>query len=177
MAYLKVRHRVTDGFSGGKYHDDDAVHHVLHYVTDPQKTPSGYIGGIAVNPQQAILEMEALSRYYGQDTGVRLRHFILSFRPRELWSKKGQSLYAAYQVACAVAQFYGEEYQIVYAVHENTRNPHIHFVMNTTNYRTGLKYQGKKQDLHNFLNWINEVLEPYGRTATLLKDDGDWQYH
>ena len=175
MAYLKVRHRETGGFSGGKYHDDDAFRDVLGYVMNPEKTPSGYIGGIAVNPQQAIFEMEALSRYYGQDTGVRLRHFILGFRPRELWSKKGQSLYAAYQLAYSVAQFYGAEYQIIYAVHEDTKNPHIHFVMNTTNYRTGLKYQGKKQDLHHFIQWIDGVLEPYERTVTLLKDDGDWQ--
>ena len=175
MAHLKVRHREGYFYTEGKYHDSDALHDVITYIVNPDKTPSGYIGGIAVNPQNAITEMGAVSRYYGQDKGVRLRHFILSFRPRELWGKKADSIRAAYQIAYAVAQYYGGEYQIIYAVHENTRNPHIHFVMNTTNYRTGMKYQGKKQCLHNFLKWINVVLEPYGRTVTLLKDDGDWQ--
>ncbi len=172
MAYLKIRHRQSDGFCGGKYQDVRAFHDVLTYILNPAKTPSGYIGGIAVNPQNAEREMTMLSALYAQSNGVALRHMILAFDKTELSRSRQGSLYYANVLALQVAQFYGNAYQIVYAVHEDTPKPHVHFVMNTTNYCTGKKYAGTRADLYGFIAHINTVLEPFATTVTFLADDG-----
>lgn len=169
MASLKIRHKEKAGYHDGKYHDDQALVSVISYIFDLQKTPSGYIGGLAVNPGNAVYEMSMLSQCYAQTSGVRLRHMILAFDEDEL-------TYQAHDAACIayeVARFYGGHHQIVYAVHENTSKVHIHFVMNTTDYLTGLKYEGKREDLYQFLQHINMVLEPYDTHVDFLQDDAD----
>ena len=170
MAYLKVRHKVNQGFSGGKYHDDNSYRDVINYIMQPGKTPSGYIGGMAVNLCNAVYEMEKLSEYFGQNHGVRLRHMIIAFEDSELCNTKSASLRVAYKAAHHIAQFYGKEYQIVYAVHEDTGTVHIHFVMNTTNYITGRKYNGSKRDLYQFIDHIENCSVLSGIKVKLEKD-------
>lgn len=173
MAYLKIRHKEKAGYTSGKYHDDHALIDVITYIFDPQKIPSGYVGGLAVNPNNAVYEMSMLSLCYAQDSGVRLRHMILSFESGELDTMKRGGACKASRIAYEVAKFYGWHHQIVYAVHEDTNKIHIHFVMNTADYLTGLKYEGKKADLYRFLEHINAVLEQYGTSAVFLQDDED----
>lgn len=95
MAYLKIRHRQSAGYTGAKYHDPNAIRDVLTYIFDPAKTPSGYIGGVAVDPRNAEHEMSALSAAWGQAKGTRLRHMILSFDKGELSRGKRSSVYFA----------------------------------------------------------------------------------
>ncbi len=174
MAYIKIRHRERDGFESGKYHDDDALRTVINYVVDPKKTINGLIGGVGVNAHNAIYEMEALSTSCAQNHGVRLRHMILSFDCNDLQYSRTDSAQMAYRLAYKIAKYYGSEYQIMYAVHENTSRIHVHFVMNTVSYMTGLKYAGTKSDLHQFLCWSRGVLEPYNIELHFLKDIDDW---
>lgn len=171
MSHLKVRHRQSNHYTGSKYQDDNAIHDVLAYIFNPAKTPSHYIGGIAVDPRNAEYEMTTLSALWGQAKGIRLRHMILAFDRTELGRSRKTALYYANALAFQVAQFYGSSYQIVYAVHEDTPKPHIHFVMNTTNYRTGRKYPGTHADLYQFIAHINTLLEPFASKVTFLKDD------
>ena len=175
MAYLKIRNKELEGYSNGKYHDDNSFCDVIGYVMRPEKTPSGYIGGIAVDVAHAVEQMEKLSAYYGQNTGVRLRHMILAFEPGELSNSRKYALSIAYQVAYPIALFYGDHHQIVYAVHEDGAKVHIHFVMNTTNYLTGLKYPGSKADYYQFLSHINQELADYYCSVVPTKDREDWQ--
>ena len=113
MAYLKIRHKELEGYSNGKYHDDNSFCDVIGYVMRPEKTPSGYIGGIAVDVAHAVEQMEKLSAYYGQNTGVRLRHMILAFEPGELSNSRKSALSIAYQLAYPIALFYGDHNKIV----------------------------------------------------------------
>ena len=62
-----------------KYHDDEALETVINYCQDTAKTGGQYIGGFGVNVAQAAYEMDLLSRAYGADKGLRLRHWILAF--------------------------------------------------------------------------------------------------
>lgn len=47
---------------------------------------------------------------------------------------------------------------MVYAVHTNTDDLHIHFVMNQTAFTDGHKYNGKKLDYYQFLNYMSSVM-------------------
>ena len=100
---------------------------------------------------------------------------ILAFEPGELSNSRKYALSIAYQVAYPIALFYGDHHQIVYAVHEDGAKVHIHFVMNTTNYLTGLKYPGSRADYYQFLSHTNQVLADYNCSVVPTKDREDWQ--
>lgn len=72
--------------------------------------------------------------------------------------------------ALGIIQYYADEYQIVYAVHDNTDDVHIHFVMNQVSYKDGYKYGGKKKNYYNFKRYIERIIEHY---VILDKKDGE----
>ena len=161
MAAFKVIHsQNTDSCyrqDKPKYHDSDALSTVITYCCAPEKTKSGYIGGFGINIHDAAEQMESLARTYYKADGIRLRHMVLSF---ESWEKI--TPFMAFQIAYQAAWYYGSSYQILFAVHENTTHPHIHFVMNTVSYLDGHKYAGKREDYYNFQQHLRNVLWPYG---------------
>ena len=152
MPVLKVICREHPYFaqnSPGKYQDADALHDVLSYCGRADK--ASCVGGIGVYIPNAIYEMERLAQAYGKDQGVRLRHWVLSFSKAELKRTAKKNLPAMlHHFGWYAADYYGHQYQIVYAVHLDTNTPHIHFVMNTVNYRTGKKYPGDKADYYAY---------------------------
>ena len=175
MALLKVIHTQSTSAPSGqrKYHDDHAFHDVVSYVLNPAKTPQGFIGGYGVNVAHAAFEMELLSQSFGKDKGLRLRHMELSFSPSEAKCFHTRVYHALYKIASYVCQYYADEYQIVFAVHEDTDHPHIHFVMNCVNYRTGLKYRGDKADYYRFQSYVRGFLqEYYGLPLIVVADHG-----
>lgn len=167
VALFKVRHKVKPCFQSTcplKYHDDSAIQTVLQYVMEPMKTPSNYIGKININKlSHAAEEMTIVARYFGKESGVRLRHMILSFQPEE-----GVNAHQAYFLAHEIAAYYGNEYQIIFAIHEDGVAPHIHFVMNTISLATGLKYRGRRDDYYRFQSHIKKVLRDYAGIKVLI---------
>lgn len=143
--------------SAGKYKDDDAIHDIISYCGRSDK--ASCVGGIGVYLPNTIYEMERLSQAYGKDQGVRLRHWILSFSPAELKRVSKRNLSAMlYKFGWYAASYYGHQHQIIFAVHLDTDTPHIHFVMNTVNYRTGKKYLGTREDYYNYQRYLKSSL-------------------
>lgn len=161
MALLKVMHNkntpVSPRFQGKKYHDENSLYDVISYCCNPEKTQSGNIGCFGANVQYAAEQMGRLAQTYGKANGIRLRHMVLSFEPGEKVTSTG-----AYQIAYQAAWYYGREYQVLFAVHEDKKHLHIHFVMNTVSYLDGHKYAGKCEDYYNFLDHLRKILEPFG---------------
>lgn len=151
MAILKVIHEA------GKYKDTNAVQAVIRYCTNDEKT-NGFIGADSVSPypEHAIFQMNTLQTLYGKNNGTHLRHMVVSFE-----SDDNIPPNIALEIGYKIAAYYGCNYQIIFGVHLDTYNTHIHFVMNTVNYNTGLKYDGSHKDLNNFTNYIQEILTPY----------------
>ena len=149
MAVLKVVNTT------GKYRDDESYNNLINYILDPQKTKGKYYGSFAIaDCHNAAMEMDILSRAAHKDDGVKLRHFIIGFDRRKVSATQPE---LALALANEIAAYYGEEYQIVFAVHVKPDTLHVHFVMNTVNYITGLKYRGKKDDLYAFIKYCNGV--------------------
>ena len=97
--------------------------------------------------------MEGLCRAFDKTEGLLLRHSILSFSPEEridAWD--------AADIATRAIRYYEQQYQILAAVHEDRPHIHIHFVMNTLNYRTGKKYPGDRADYYGFLAYLAIIL-------------------
>ena len=149
-----------------KYADSLAYQDLLDYGLRAEKTPNHNIGGFAVHPQYAAREMRLVSRAYGQDRGIRLRHWIISFDKSEISDVRRANQFA--QLAC---RFYADTYQIVYSVHEDSAHLHIHFIMNMISYQDGTRYAGKKKDFYDYLNDLQRIAGLFDTYVMRVKDD------
>ena len=76
----------------------------------------------------------------------------------------------ANQFAQQACWFYAERYQILYSVHEDAQNIHIHFVMNMISFQDGTRYTGKKKDYYDFLRYLNDIAALFGTYVYPVKD-------
>ena len=110
-----------------------------------------YKGGMNINClSSAAEEMLEHSKSCGKNSGRRIRHSVLSFEDHD-----GITAVEADKLAKAIILYY-ENYQIVYAVHNDVYNVHIHFIMNQVDLN-GARYTGRKEDYYNFKEWIQMV--------------------
>ena len=162
-----------------KYHDDEALESVISYCQDFNKTATELVGGFGINVSQAAYEMDLLAHAYGKQKGLRLRHWILSFTDEEVRKVKriDRKVYPELKkFAWYAAAYYGSQYQIVFAVHTDSHCPHIHFVMNTVSYRTGLKYDGKKRDYFDYRQYLSAFFAQYGMQVIPVPDQPNQEY-
>lgn len=104
----------------GKYCDVTSRYDVINYIMNPAKVKHGICGGVLVNMDAPAEDMAVTARLYGKDSGVRLRHFIISFSDFDdvKFNKLGA---LAHDLASVIAT----RYQVVYAVHEDTDRLHM----------------------------------------------------
>lgn len=134
-----------------KYFDENSYHNVINYVT--RDNTVAYTGGENVTSvETAASEMKATAALFHKDSGKRLRHSVLSYAGNEHVTPE-----MADKFAKEIIQHYAPEYQIVYAVHEDTDHVHTHFVMNQVSYQDGHRYAGKKKDYYDFQRQIRHV--------------------
>lgn len=144
-----------------KYHDAEAWDTVISYCLQEQKTYSSMVGGFGINLNQASYEMMRLAEAFGKAKGLHLRHMILTFSQPEVDWFGTDALGEIYKIATYAARYYANQYQIIYAVHEDTDNYHVHFVMNTVSFVTGKKYRGDKADYYSFQKYLSDFLDEY----------------
>lgn len=128
-----------------KYED---TYTLIHRYIYPK---SVCIGGLAVDPINAAYHMEFYRLCWGKTTGARVRHFILSYSEQE--SERIRSYGELEPIAYEICDYYSDAYQIVFGIHK-TAKWHVHFVMNTLNYRTGTKYKRDNRDDNELRNVI-----------------------
>lgn len=137
----------------GEYDNTDCVEKVINYICNPFKTPSGFIGGLSVittSIEDIIMQFNAVKKIYHNESGKQVRHFFVSFSGYRDWD-----YHRLYAMAIWIAGYYSDEYQIVFAIHEDTYHPHIHFVMNTVNFNTGKKFSRGKSDYYQFRDHVD----------------------
>lgn len=112
-----------------------------------EKTPSRIIGAIAVYPieeteiVQQFKQTQVLNRNQKKNRAL---HIILSFSTEE---SQWLDFKDYKKIGYSVANYYGKaNHQVVFALHEDTDNPHIHFAINRVNYITGKKYHQQHKD-------------------------------
>lgn len=153
------------------YIDYNSLDKVINYICQPEKTPSGLIGGLSIlatTPEDIIMQFNAIKELFHKEDGKQVRHFILSFSFYQHLSYENLFI-----MARLIAGYYAEFYQIVYSVHEDTTHPHIHFVMNTVNFRNGLKFDEGYADYYKFMNHIAIVTNLYNLTKIEMIDSFD----
>ena len=123
----------------------------ITYVVNDMKTASGlYVGGRHISDiKHATEEMMQVKEFFGKMDGRVATHGIISLDASESDPRNAGKLM---QLLNDLMESIFPEHQVVYAVHTNTENLHIHFIINTV----GL--DGKK--IHMDRKFMREVMEP-----------------
>lgn len=109
-----------------------------------------FFGGYNIDIDRAGSQMVLVKKYYQKDNGREMRHFVVSF-------EEDISPYDAWILGWQIAAYYAECFQIVFGVHEDTTNIHIHFVLNTVSFTDGRKINSSKYELYRLKNCINQL--------------------
>ena len=122
----------------------------LSYVMNDMKTLDGlYVGCRHISDiKNATEEMMQIKEFYGKLDGRVATHGVISLDESESDPKNAGKLMLLLD---ELMQKVFPDNQVVYAVHTNTENLHIHFILNTV----GL--DGKK--IHMDKNFMKEILE------------------
>lgn len=131
----------------------------IEYITDSEKTQKGrFVAGINCQPQDAFVQMKATKHKFGKTDKRQGYHIILSFEEEDVKPELAFEIVGRF-----VEEYLGEEYEAVYAVHDNTVHPHGHVIFNSVNFLTGRKYCYEKGDWAKVIQPItNRLCKEYG---------------
>lgn len=138
---------------------DTSYGRVIDYITNPQKASfDQLVSGWNCTPETAYQEMLFVKKQFGKETGRQFVHFIQSFSPEENVTPQ-----MAHEIAMRLMQYIRfENYQVVIATHTDRDHLHTHFVLNTVNLETGLKWQQSQKDLDQLKEYANQIYKEYG---------------
>ena len=155
--------------AAGKYQDDTARYDLIHYMTQRKKIPNHIVGFSHGDISNAADRMTQTARSFGKDQGVRIYHFIITFAPGDV-NDIEYIIYAANEIT----RIMGQRHEIAYAVHEDTRIPHIHFAFNPVSFVDGYKYHGGKEEFKELMDTLRGVMRFIGVfTFYRVKNRGD----
>lgn len=135
-----------------------AVRFIIDYIMNIEKTDDSLIYGMNCNPNYAYQEMLLTKHRFHKTDGRQYCHFIQSFSPKdnvtpELAHDIGRRLIQEFP------QFDG--FEIVMATHTNRNHIHNHFVLNSVNAETGVKWEQKAHDLYLLKECSNKLCREY----------------
>lgn len=138
------------------YNNESSIFNLINYaLTDKSSNrPVRYYGGYNVDVHRAAEQIVLVKQHFQKWDGRKMRHFIVSFG-------KNITPYDAYILGWQIAAYYANRYQIVFGVHEDTENMHIHFVFNTVSFVDGLKYSQSYSNLYKLNIYVNKTYNEY----------------
>ena len=135
----------------------------LMYVTDEIKTVDGlYVGGRHIMDfDNATSEMMQVKEFYGKLDGRVAMHGIISLSEEESDPRSAGKLMLLLN---EFMERIFSEHQVVYAVHTNTENLHVHFVVNTVGLDGKKIHMDRSFMKKTFEPTLNQLAEKYGFT-------------
>lgn len=140
----------------------------LTYITVPEKTGGGrWVGSLNCQPDYVYEQMRQTKEQFGKTDQRQGYHLIISFVEGEVDAD------TAFEVIGKFAKEYlGQDYETLYAVHDNTEHIHGHLIFNSVSFRTGNKYRYKKGDWAKHIQPItNRLCEEYGLSTIEISED------
>ena len=131
----------------------------ISYITDGEKTQDGaLVGSHNCSVDTALQEMLSVKRKYGKTDKRQGYHFIISFKKQEVRPETAMEITQRF-----VEKYFGDDFQCLYATHDNTEHVHSHILFNSVSWRTGRKYRYEKGDWAKEIQPIvNELCKEYG---------------
>lgn len=173
MACLRVKTRKNSIYEYGPT-DPEIVEIYIRYITRTRtydKCPPAYVHYLGFKPystiENLIDEFFQTQIIYRQLSGVRARHEWISFMDGETLDCNGRQRVVdiAYQFAL---WYFKQGFQVIFAIHTDTKYLHIHYVINTVNFITGRKYHSNQNVLGVEWAYLNDIVKAVtGRRNTV----------
>ena len=145
--------------------EKDVTKVAFDYITKEDKT--NLVIGINCTPETAPEEMSLIKSAYGKTGGRQFVHFVQSFHPEGQVSSQ-QAHEIAVRLAKEFKRFSG--FQIVVGTHTDRDHLHSHFIVNSVNMETGLKWQQSPAQLEQLKEFSDELCREYGLSTIIQKD-------
>lgn len=100
--------------------------------------------------------MRVVKYAYRKTEGRIARHFVVSLGSNSIFLPHEANI-----LARKICEYYCMRFQIVYAVHEDTKNLHIHFVMNTVSYVDGRMFSEDPAELQRFKYYVQQLINEH----------------
>lgn len=165
MAVTKV---LNIGDCGNGYHGKH-LRAAIDYIKDFEKTDGGrLVGGINCQPDFAYDKMKSTKVKFGKTDKRQAYHFIISFEKGEVDDD------TAFEITDKFAREYiGDDYEVVFSVHNNTEHKHGHIIFNSVSVKTGKKYRYEKGDWAKHIQPLtNRLCNEYGLSVIDINADG-----
>ncbi len=117
----------------GDYENKDAVQRVINYICRLDKPEQ--VGGMGVYPlyiKEMAEQFHRVKQIYHKEKGKQVFHIIISF-DRSLSFTVDEVMRMGYKIA----EYWGYDRQVMFAVHDDTQNIHIHVAINTVAFTNG----------------------------------------
>ena len=113
-----------------------------------------------VNIDDVLESFGFFAKCAGKNNGRPLKHIVISYAVDNKKERLDWQEYLA--VTKEIAKFYGSDYQMVAAVHDNIeKRPHAHIVMDCFNVSTEKKFSEGIKELEKFKDFIDGILEKH----------------
>lgn len=164
MAISKILHMKDCGRSFHGKH----LKYALEYITVPEKTQNGrLVSAINCQVDNAFEQMKETKKKFNKTDKRQAYHIILSFKEGEVSPDTVFELTERF-----VKEYLGNDYEAVFAVHDNTEHPHSHIVFNSVSFRDGKKYHYQKEDWEKYIQPItNRLCKEYGLSTIELDEE------
>lgn len=133
---------------------------VLNYCQlDVKTTREGrkLISGVNCLPSSVYNEMMNTKLQYRKNSGKMFYHLVQSFSPKENITPE-----KAHELAVEFAEKNFKGYEVLVATHVDVDHIHSHFVLNSVNAETGLKYHADRENLFRLRESSDKLCKKYG---------------
>jgi hypothetical protein len=138
---------------------------VLAYIINPVKTEPHLIDGYNCDINNAYNQFVLTKRNYNKETGRQYIHFTQSFAPYDKVTPEEVKKIAEELLQMEI--FKG--FEVAYAVHTDKNHLHTHFVVNTVNAETGLKWKQSAEQLQLLKDYSDDLCRKRGLIITYGK--------
>ena len=149
-------------FINGSNNTYSAMKRVINYIQNPVKTEPHLVGGHNCDINNAYNQFVLTKRNYNKETGRQYIHFTQSFAPYDKVTPEDVKAIADELVQM---QFF-KGFEIAYSVHTDRPHLHTHFVVNSVNADTGLKWKQSAEQLQMLKDYSDDLCRKRGLIIT-----------
>ena len=171
------------------YKDDLALYNVMHYCVGDtvNSLKCQYWGGYGVphsTIDAAIAEMNYIKQIYNKTGGKALCHFVVtlcrkteSHNKRYLEGKLEKERRECDYFSERLSYFlYMQGYQHCYFKHVDSNQAHVHYVLNSVNFRTGMKINNISSLAYAMRDYLNSIFYLTHWKNVLYRKGEDFDY-
>lgn len=141
------------------YKEGASLKRYIYYVSKPKKTPSGHLSAINCignSPAEVLKSMMQTKQLFGKEDGRQFYDLCQTFEPGEDLSPE-----LAHGLALELAnKFFGTDYEIYIATHEDKEYLHSHIIINSVGLN-GFKLNSTRELLKNIKSFNDAQLKKH----------------